>query len=190
MSSKFEVKRICEHCKKEFLAHTTKTRFCSHKCASRAYKENLKSLRVEISNIETQKVISQPVDELKRKEFLSVREVSKLLNCSIRTVYYYIDSRKLNALKLSERVTRIRRSDIDELFEQSKQEIPQPESKPEPVQYDFSDCYMLSEVRSKYGISDGALHHLIKRHNIPKLKKWKCTYVPKQLIDNIFNAVK
>jgi len=124
------------------------------------------------------------IEIIKAKEFLTLRDVSKLLNCSIRTIYYLIENGKIKAVNLSQRKTLIKRSEIDILFSK-----PYIEPKPETVHYDFSDCYMLSEVRDKYGISDGGLHQLIKRHNIPKLLKWKCTYVPKQLIDNILNIV-
>lgn len=187
MSSKFEVTRICECCKKKFTAHTTTTRYCSRKCNTKAYKDSVRSLRVEITNIEA-KQKPNPIDQIKLKEFLSVRDVAVLLNCSIRTVYLYIDSGKIHAVKLSERITRIRRADIDELF-QGSQPLSQNEveSEPEPIQYEISECYNLSEIQKKYGISDGALYDLIKRHNIPKIKKAKYTYVPKKIIDKIFN---
>ena len=64
MSSNIEVQRICEYCDKEFTARTTKTRFCSHACNSRAYKANIKSIKVENSNKEFQRIIAKtgPVD--------------------------------------------------------------------------------------------------------------------------------
>ncbi|MFC3361738.1 helix-turn-helix domain-containing protein [Pedobacter fastidiosus] len=47
-------------------------------------------------------------------------------------------------------------------------------------------CYHIGEVERKYNISNKALYELIKRHEIPKLKCGKFTYVPKSMIDNLF----
>ena len=113
MSSKIEVQRICQHCGNEFTARTTVTRFCSHRCASAAHKQKLRAGKVEESNKQTQQVKTRPIEELKAKEFLTVREVARLLNCSVRSAYYYIESGTIKAVNLGQRITRVKRSDID-----------------------------------------------------------------------------
>jgi excisionase family DNA binding protein len=118
MSSKIEVQRICQYCKKEFIARTTVTKYCSHKCNQRAYKARTRNGKVKQSDLETAKIKHQPIEELKAKEFLTVREVAQLLNCSIRSVYYYIDSGIITAVNLGQRMTRVKRSEIDKLFNQ------------------------------------------------------------------------
>lgn len=117
MSSNIEVQRICQHCNKEFTARTTVTKYCSDQCAKRAYKARIKLKKIEESNKEMLNIKTKPIDVLKAKEFLTVREVATLLNCSIRSVYYYIESGKLKAVNLAQRITRVKRSDIDKLFE-------------------------------------------------------------------------
>jgi excisionase family DNA binding protein len=181
MSSKIEVQRICQHCGNEFTARTTVTRFCSHRCASAAHKQKVRAGKVEESNKETQQVKTRPIEELKAKEFLTVREVARLLNCSVRSAYYYIESGTIKAVNLGQRITRVKRSDIDKLFEQPQLVTPQPEQK----QFDISDCYNLTEVKSKHGISETALQNLIKRNSIPKIKKGWFAYVPKTIIDKL-----
>ena len=116
MSSNIELKRICQHCSSEFTARTTVTRFCSHRCASAAHKEKIRAAKVERSNKETQQIINRPTEELRAKEFLTVREAARLLNCSVRSAYYYIESGTIKAVNLGQRVTRIKRSEIDKLF--------------------------------------------------------------------------
>lgn len=116
MSSNIEIQRICQHCGNEFTARTTVTKYCGDDCAKRAYKERLRAAKVEISNKETQRTKSQPIQELKGKEFLTVREVARLLNCSVRSAYYYIESGTIKATNLGQRITRIKRSEIDKLF--------------------------------------------------------------------------
>ena len=116
MSSKIQVKRICQHCGNEFTARTTVTRFCSDTCAKRAYKARVKAVKIEGSNTETQLIKTKPIEELNAKEFLTVREVARLLSCSVRSAYYYIESGTIKAVNLGQRVTRVKRSDIDKLF--------------------------------------------------------------------------
>lgn len=183
MSSKIEVQRICQHCGKEFTARTTVTQYCGGTCAKRAYKARLRAGKVEQSNKQTQQIKTQPIEELKAKEFLTVREVARLLNCSVRSAYYYIESGTIKAVNLGQRITRVKRSEIDKLFEQPQPVIPQPEQK----QFDIADCYNLTEVQDKYGISETALQNLIKRNSIPKIKKGWFAYVPKTVIDKLLS---
>ncbi|MGA1976618.1 MAG: helix-turn-helix domain-containing protein [Bacteroidales bacterium] len=116
MSSNIKVQRICQHCGKEFTARTTVTRYCSDNCAKRAYKARERAAKVEVCNKETQHIKAKPIDEIKAKEFLNVRDVATLLNCSVRSVYYYIKSGNIKAVNLAERATRVKRSEIDRLF--------------------------------------------------------------------------
>lgn len=183
MSSNIKVQRICQHCGNEFTARTTTTQYCGDACSKRAYKARLTSKKIEASNKETQQIKSQPIEQLKTKEFLTVREVARLLNCSVRSAYYYIESGTIKAVNLGQRITRVKRSEIDKLFEQPQPFTPQPEQK----QFDIADCYTITEVQSKYGISETALQNLIKRNSIPKIKKGWFAYVPKTVIDKLLS---
>lgn len=116
MSTKIKVQRICQHCGNEFTARTTVTRYCSHKCNSAGYKANLRNGKISESNNETVRIKSQPIEELKVKEFLTVREVALLLNCSVRSAYYSIECGSIKAINLGQRLTRVKRSEIDKLF--------------------------------------------------------------------------
>ncbi len=181
MSSNFEVQRICAHCSNEFTAQTTTTMYCSKKCNSAAYKAKIRNVKISVSNKQTLRIKNEPIEQLKAKEFLTVREVSNLLNCSIRSTYYYIETGTIKAVNLGQRITRVKRSEIDKLFEQPKTVTPQPEK----IQFKISDCYNLTEVQNKYGISQTALQNLIARYEIPKIKKGWFAFVPKIEIDNL-----
>lgn len=120
MSSKIQIQRICECCGKEFTAQTTVTRFCSHKCNSRAYKLKVKELKVGKSNEETnqQKILSASdvqLEVIKQKDFLSIKEAYTLLGVSERTFYRLMKEGTIPATKLGGR-TIIKRSVIDNLF--------------------------------------------------------------------------
>lgn len=120
MSSKIQIQRICEYCGKEFTAQTTVTRFCSHKCNSRAYKLKVKELKVGKSNEETnqQKILSASdvqLEAIKQKDFLSIKEAYTLLGVSERTFYRLMKEGTILSTKLGGR-TIIKRSVIDNLF--------------------------------------------------------------------------
>ena len=91
MSSNIKVKRICQHCSKEFTARTTVTKYCSDKCSKAAYKARKRAKKVNQSNAETTRIKNQPIEQLKAKEFLSINEVCQLVGISRRTVYRLIE---------------------------------------------------------------------------------------------------
>jgi len=117
MSSNIKVNRICEYCNREFIAQTTKTRYCSHKCNSAHYKAKVKAKKMEQSIAETMRIRNKSVQDIQAKEFLTVKDVSILLGCSLRTAYRLIDNGKLKAANLAERMTRIKKSDLNKLLE-------------------------------------------------------------------------
>lgn len=183
MSSNLLIKRICKHCRKEFTAKTTTTKYCSHKCNSADYKKKKRLEKVEYSNKETIKIKTEPIERVKAKEFLTVKDVSILLGCSLRTAYRFVNNGTINAVNLAERMTRVKKSELNKLLEYS---APRPKLKePEHIQFEISDCYTLTEIQNKYGVSEKALHDIIKRNNIPKIKRGWHTYVPIPVIDNL-----
>jgi excisionase family DNA binding protein len=174
--------------------HSNKVLF--PKCGSLASKAKKRAEKVQKSNTETKQIKNQPIEELKAKEFLTVREVARLLNCSVRSAYYYIESGTIKAVNLGQRITRVKRSEIDKLFNQSEIE-PQISVVDKLIQeltdwkqagaFDITDCYTINEVLEKYSISETALQNLIKRESIPKIKKGWYAYVPKPIIDKLLS---
>jgi len=187
MSSNIKIQRICQHCGHEFTAHTTVTRFCSHRCSRAAYKQKVRDEKVNLSNKQTQKIKTQSIEVLKAKEFLTVRNVATLLNSSVRTVYRWIEQGNIKAVNIAQRKTLVKRSDLDKLF---KDPPKPPEIMPETQEqreFNISECYTITEIQKKFGISDKALYEVIKRNKIPKLKKGWFVYVLKTDIDKILS---
>lgn len=187
MTTTIQVKRICEYCSKEFMSKTTVTRFCSVKCRSRSYKAGVRGKKIQTSNEELMRYKSLQRELIKSKEFLKVKEVAILLDCSVRTVYYYIDLNVIEATNIGQRMTRVRRSSLDKLLDRTiaKQEFEIKES--QPREYTLEECISTQEVRKKYGISDSALYNLIIRNKIPKIRHGIYAYVPRELIERFFN---
>ncbi|MCF8307856.1 MAG: helix-turn-helix domain-containing protein [Bacteroidales bacterium] len=174
MSSNINIQKICQHCGAEFTAQTTKTRYCSHKCANRAYKARKRNKKVETAKNETRQIKNRPLEELTAKDFLSITDTYRLLGVSRRTVYRMINRGDLNATKIGGR-TIITRSDIELLFMESKPK--------KPKKTDYKYTISINEAIEKYNISEKAFYELRKRHKIPKIKKGKFSFVPESLLE-------
>lgn len=116
MSSGIAITRVCEHCGSDFTARTTVTRFCSHKCASKAYKVRKRDANVKASNEQTRQIISRPVEQLKAQEYLSISEASELVGVSKRTIYRLLKQKLIKAGRFGARRI-IRRTELDRYFE-------------------------------------------------------------------------
>ena len=183
MSSNIRITRVCQYCGGEFEAKTTVTKYCTDVCAKRHYKARKREEKVQISNTETNAVLTKPLQEIQSKEILTVRDAAKLLSCSIRTIYNLIDRGTLNGIRFSERKTLLRRSDIERFFEDAVMPIPKRPEKP----LNIKECYHMGEIQLKFNISEKALYDIIKRNNIPKIQQGKFVYAPKSIIDQLLN---
>ncbi|WP_413998146.1 helix-turn-helix domain-containing protein [Flavobacterium sp. W1B] len=183
MSSNMKITRICEFCKNEFTAQTTKTRFCSLKCNSRAYKSRVKEAKIAESNKQTQAVRKPDLEVVKVKDFLSVNQASLLFGISRRTIYRLISRGELDIAKFGAR-TVIRRCDMDTFFS-----FPLEESILRPSQEfpGLENCYSITQIQQKFKISPGALYMLIQRYCIAKYAIGRFNYVARKDIDTIFN---
>lgn len=185
MTSFLKLIRICEFCSNEFESKTTVTRFCSKLCNRKSNKMRVRNLKINASNEETFKKKFTDLEELKKRDFLSVNDVALILNCSKKTVYFYIENGTIESVNLGKRMTRIKRESLDKLI--LKPEIVSLERN-EPIKqvsYDLSDCISTFEVREKYQISESALRNIIIKNKIPKMRDGSYAFVPKVIIENI-----
>jgi excisionase family DNA binding protein len=144
--------------------------------------------RIQANNIETQKKLEEPIEAIKKKEFLTVRDASRLLNSSRQTIYNLIEKGTIKAVNLSQRKTLIKRDEIDSLFNQVV--IPMKPETDTPPTYDIADCLTIPEIMERYNVSKSTLRSLTQRHNIPKVLKNRTVYLPLALVDEIFNPLK
>lgn len=130
MSSNISLPKFCEYCGASFIAKQVRTQYCSHACASRAYKQRKresKVLNALTNEINKQKGSSSKAKSstlplqignhvnLRDKDFLSVIEASILLGVSRWTIQRLIKQEKIFASKIGRR-TIIKRTEIDKLF--------------------------------------------------------------------------
>ncbi len=191
MSSNIQIQRICMFCGNEFTARTTVTKCCSDTCAKKAYKAKIKAFKIDASDKQTVLIKNLPTQELKEissKDFLSINEACQLLSISRWTLWRLIKKGDLVCAKLG-RSTRIKRSDIEELFKQPE-EILETKVGHEQEQPNVSECYSISEAQNMFSVSETTLYNLINRNNIEKYKEGKFVYVSKTEIQKYLGIPK
>ena len=177
-TSKFRVLRTCEFCGKEFYAQKVSTRYCSKRCNELAYKQRRRQR--QISEAEA-RVLQKPMEEVGNKEFLSLQDASVLFGITKRSVYNLIYNGILQAFKLSSRMTFVRRSDIEQIFEHHVYtKKVKPERKP------ITEFYTTKEIQEKFGVSEAWVFKLAKEKKIPKVLHHGKTYWSKQHVDKHF----
>lgn len=183
MSSNIEIQRICQYCNKDFTARTTVTKYCSMKCTKAVSRNKTRNAKIEVSNDQVRVIKSIPIEDLKVKEFLTVKETAKLLNCSRQTVNRAINMGRLIAINFGIKATRVKYSDLN-TFQTAREVAPEPL---EQTEYDISECCTIGEAQTKFKISPSGLRNLLIKHNVPKIKKHKFVYVPIAVIEKILS---
>ena len=187
--SKLRIPKLCEYCQKPFEAKTITTRFCCKECARKLQKKIKKQ---EKEQQETDFLLSKykmKIAELQCREYISVSEATMLYGVSKDTVYRMIRKGVVLGINLGERLTRVRKSDFDNLFIGKGIEEEKKEETEKEKTYDIKDCYTLSEVSKKYNANPSTVTNAIRKYNIPKQKIGSFVYVPKEKIDQIFNLI-
>ncbi|WP_310283176.1 helix-turn-helix domain-containing protein [Flavobacterium piscis] len=98
-----------------------------------------------------------------------------MLGISKRTIYRLIERGQIDIAKFVTR-TVIRRYDLDSFFS-----IPLDQPLLRPVQEfpGLDQCYTITQIQQKFGVSPGALYMIIQRHSIAKYSVGKFNYVAK-----------
>ncbi|MBK5719881.1 helix-turn-helix domain-containing protein [Dysgonomonas sp. Marseille-P4677] len=186
MSNKLEIIKKCEYCGKRFVAQRTTTRYCSHTCNSKAYKEDKRKKKVVAINYAVMQEIeriSERFEEIRDKEFLSVVETAFLLSIERTTVYRYLHRGQLKGIRMDGK-TFIRRSDIDAMFDNAQEY--QSKAKPSTEAKPLTEFYTVAEIKEKFNIKESWLYKITRENNIPKTLIRGKSYFSKKHIDKYF----
>ncbi|MEA5081448.1 MAG: helix-turn-helix domain-containing protein [Dysgonamonadaceae bacterium] len=171
MAKVAEIEKVCEWCKQTFIAQKLTTRYCSHRCNSKAYKsakreENHKTYKMFALGMKRMRQIealSEAYERIKDKEFLSVSETAILLGVGRTTIYRYLNNNTLKAVQTPGK-TFIRRSDIDAKFKNSEPYS----SRPKRDEKIITEFYTLAEIKKKYKVQDTWIYKVVRENKIPK----------------------
>lgn len=181
-TSKMKIKKICEWCGTTFYAQKLTTRFCSHRCNNLAYKEAVRQKRIQEVETKVQTIISeQPISDFKDKEYLAFKEAATLLGLSKQAVYKMVYAGKLQAFRISSRLSFIRKKDIDRMVEARPYEQRHPKDT-----IPITDFYTTAEVKEKYHVNESWIFVVAKKNNIPRTFNRGKTYWSKKHMDAYF----
>lgn len=172
----------------EFTARTTVTRFCGDSCAKRAYKQRLKSKKINQSNQQTKIIKEAQVKssrDISKLEYLNPTDAARLLNCSRVYIYELMDSNKLCFAQLSPKKRLIKRIDIDAYLTSLQSLQGRKVISTSELPFDLNNCFTMGEAQEYYNISEKGLYDIIKRHSIRKQKVGKFVFVEKIELDKI-----
>jgi len=186
MGANFSIIKKCEFCKNEFTAKKFGTRYCSHKCNSRHYKELEKQKRLGLIEKASKFNISN-IEELNSKEYLTAKQAAIILNMSLRTLYRLIENKELNSYNFGIRKTLIRRKDIDSFFDLNQKEN-NLEKETYVPKITPENSYTINEIETKYNIHNVTLNRILDKLKIHKKKFGKFVLVRKEDIHSIFES--
>ena len=184
--SKLKIPRVCEQCSKPFEAKTVTTRFCGVSCANKSGKERKKLEKQQKEKENLLQKYSNKIAEVQTREFISVSEATVMFGISKDTIHRMIKKGLIGGANLGIRLTRVKRADLENLF--SAIELPIEKKKAEKSNFEIGNCYTLSEVSEKFNANPSTVTSVIRKNNIPKKKVGSFVYVPKKLIDEIFDG--
>ncbi len=188
MSSTIKIKRICEHCQKEFEAKTTVTRFCSKSCNSAAIKQKQQQVKIDKSNTESIKRKEKQqiggIVPIKDKEVLTITDAANYLSVSKRTIYNWLKSGLIVGKRMTNRKVLILKTDLLAVFESN-----QVYEKPKAIEHKpITEFYTIEEIKGKFNVGNTWVFNIIKKHNMPKAQFNGKTHVSKKHIDKYFEA--
>lgn len=182
MSSNIEIQKMCLCCGCLFIARKTTTKYCSLKCASKAYKANKRKEYIGVQAVKAKNDLFElRLSIIKMKEFLTISETAFLVGVTRKTVYKYITDDELKPMKLGKK-TFIRLSDIYDKFNTTNLNYYKPIQEEPPI----LDWYTVSEIKEKYNVKESWIYKIIRDEQIPKTAKRGKAFYSKKHIDTYF----
>ena len=171
------IPRICEYCDKPFMARNVNTRFCCAACNNkslRARRKREKEEQRQISLLDTKK---EKIADIQTRPYISVSEAAQLIGVSKSTVRRMVRRGMLVGVNLGIRLTRIDRTQLEQLFTS----IVVPEKQITSKVYELDKCYTIGECCR--------LESIIRAFNIPKRKVGNYVYIPRVEVDKVLNKI-
>lgn len=108
-----EVNKICQFCGNRFVAKKTTTKCCSDDCAKKFYKKRKRDEKIQASDKDFEvQIKGYDIEEIQKKDYLSIKEVMLLLNISRTSIYRMLKDGRLSKLEGFKSV-RIRKVDLE-----------------------------------------------------------------------------
>ena len=114
--SKLKIPRICEQCGKAFEAKSIDTRYCGRKCIDSAYHSRKRQALEDERREQLLQEHVAAIAEIQTRPYISISEAVILFGISKDTLRRLIKRGRIPAVNLGERLTRISRTHLENLF--------------------------------------------------------------------------
>lgn len=153
-------RKICQHCGKEFIAYTSATAYCSHRCSGLADKlrkrnDRLKSTTKEVRELQRQALLD--------KNFLTLTDAAKLMQISRTTLYRIIKLNSIPLKRFTDRTVRISREDLDKA---ANRQVTLEDTTITEKEDILTNWMTKEQIMEEYGITLSWLHSTTKRLGI------------------------
>ena len=180
VAAKFQIKRKCRICGKEFMAKTIESWNCSPQCSRIAYKRR-----------KDEEARQKKLDEIVKKipesrDYIKVSEANALFGIGKDTIYRLIRNGAISSVNAGTKMTRVSKEELAKMFPLRSEQIKK--QKPEPKLYSLEpkDCYTINEMCEKYDMNDSTAYLQFRKYSIPTRQIGNYVYVPKDEIDKLY----
>lgn len=188
---KLSYKKTCEWCGKTYYAQKITTSYCSHSCASRAYKarkrtEVMARFVAENPIVQNKDPVQSTKSSVSGVDVMTPRVAAAYLGIGKTTLYRYIEGGKIKVLKLSGK-TLIRRSDLDDMFVVGATPLAAPKIMPSQIEIPIEEkeFYTTRQISELLGLSMAGTWALLKREKVKSVQERGVTFYDKKHIDRI-----
>ena len=112
---------------------------------------------------------STPKEDI--SEWYTVVEIQERYGMTLSAIYNLVSKERIPKMKIG----------CEARYSKRHFDIAKGTALPEEPEY-----YSLQEAMGKFGMTRDQLYHYVKTYNIPRVKRGKYTYIPKQELDNLF----
>ena len=176
-----EIQKRCKYCGKLFIAHTLATQYCSRQCNGKDYKRKIREKEIadylESNPQDAPSAVSSQNSVIEAKRFLTPREAALYLGIGKSSVYRELANGLIKAVQMKGK-TLIRRKDIDNLFDRTKDYQARTGKIHEKREY-----YTVSQIVNKFHITRRAVWNRCEKYGIKKVYKGRNTFYDKTLVD-------
>ena len=189
----------CAFCGKEFVANSGMQKYCSEECAEKAKAARKKRQQDFLHAVE-------PALELQSQEYLTFAKAAVLMGCSRQYVYKLVAQGKLPASRISNRMSFVRKADIERMLSANPYHRVLPTARPKknksaspkasvsslPSRSKASDKgevldYLSGEeVMERYKVKKSWLYASAKRNQVPVCRIAGQNYYSRKHLDELF----
>jgi excisionase family DNA binding protein len=180
-SIKCEIKKRCQYCGNEFIAHQVNTLYCSKKCAYTACKKKKKEAKKQAKLAE----IAGRVEDY--RDYISISEATAIFHIASCTLYRLIRKGRIPSVNLGHRLMRVSKTYLNSNYQ--LREKPRESKKPMVKLYNLEpeNCYTIGEISEKYHVGETSVYIHIRKYSIPIRQIGRFVYAPKDEIDKLYN---